>query len=197
MNTRLGLAEQLANSKAGAETQYTQNMVDADKYGVGLEQEKTNQLLQLYQMALESGGTADIKGMASMMPGLDLDNLTPEQIEAFEGASAEPAPEDKIAFGKNLLNFSSGQKIGNTTLGGLMGNNKYVYNFGSGNQYVTAEQALAKVKTIYNGKKYIGDRINVESNKNAEWRIGFNYAGKWYPTYNQAKAALEKDIPSR
>ena len=74
-----------------------------------------------------------------------------------------------------------------------MGNNKYMYNFGNGNEFMNSQQALAKVRTLFDGKQYIGDKIKVESKSGAEWRIGFTYAGKWYPTYNQAKSALEKD----
>lgn len=83
---QMGLQEQLSTQRIGADTTYAANMLQADKEEMAYDERRTGQLLELYQMSLDSGGTADIGALANIL-GLDLDALPQEQREALEKVS--------------------------------------------------------------------------------------------------------------
>lgn len=216
MGTRLSLQEQLANSNLGAEATYSQNMIDADKYAMGLDQEKTNQLLQLYQMALESDGTADIEGMASIL-GLDLNNLTTEQIAALGNASVDPYGDIKY---KDLVDWGvvgAGAGLGagagtfvapglGTAIGGVLGagtalaseifgdakNTKPKFKTAAGTkQYDSWDEAIKDIDAMYAEKIADYSKSGIKAVRDSN-TVKFLYNGNKYKTVNEALSAWKK-----
>jgi len=201
MMAQLGMQDNLTNQLNQAESGYQANMVDADRFGMQMQNEKTSQLMHLYQMALDSGGTADIPGLAAML-GINLEtDLTPEQQGALKGASPVPVPEDKRAFGFDVWNRLKGQSLVQENLKLFTGgkwNQAYTYDFGNGKEKMSVSEAKNRVEDLFKGKQYVGKEITIAANEGElAHQIGFKYNGKIYKTYNAAKQALEKDLPKR
>jgi hypothetical protein len=82
MGTKLSLQEQLQNAMNMSESNYAQNNINADKMAYDMGQQKTEQLLQLYEMAKEGASPDEISKLASIL-GINMEDLTDEQRDSL------------------------------------------------------------------------------------------------------------------
>lgn len=210
MSTQLGLQEQLGAQKNAAETGYLQNMIQADQQQLGMQETQTNQLLQLYEMALQSGGTADISSLASIL-GMDLDSLPQEQKDALLNAGQDPygdiALRDAIDIDMVGLGFAGGAAVGTaiapgpgTIIGamgggllGLLGTGSEVrFNTPAGvSTYKNWDDALVGVQKQYSDKLKDYNTAGIKAVRKGQ-RIVFDYNGTKYNTANEALEAWRK-----
>lgn len=189
---QLGLSEQLASQKIGADVSYMQNMLAADQQAMTHQEQQTNQLLQLYQMALESGGTADINSLAAIL-GMDLQSLPEEQRAALEGASAVDLLGGE-SFGRltgdtphgglldKIVNYIDPSTVGSWAIHQMIGNK---YNLSDAQGFLgglreSQERNLNETGTVVSGYYDFGNGREKLSFEDATRRVQQMYEGRPY-----------------
>jgi len=154
MGTRVSLQEQLAAGTNAANANYSQNVIDADKYGVQVDAEKRDTLLQLYQMAMEGGSAADIAKLATLS-GLDMASLSEDEQAALTGATTSVEALSSLGLSREVVKQYT--KYGVTGSVGVDGGLGTLYYQGKAYEN-NARGQIELSKALNNSPAYIADR---------------------------------------
>jgi hypothetical protein len=200
--TRLGLQEQLGAQNMSAQTQYMANMINSDKDALEAQDRKSSQLMDLYRLAIESGGEANINDIAALL-NIDLDSLTEAQKSALGGAVPNPYGDLDIRNSNSLKNIITRSLGGvsslvnrNPLLGSALtaawGTPPVTFKTPTGDKtFKNWTEAVDSIQKDYTEKLPDYEKAGVKAVKKGG-RIVFDLNGTKYNTANEAIAAWKK-----